>query len=295
MRNRKDEDLVFLKLIHKNRHKGWTGFLEQYSQTILQTIKRFSFDYDETMEIYVYTCEKLAENSCSRLKQFRGEGQHGKSYFSTWLITTTINFCRAWVRQKKGRRRLFEAIKNLTEQEQQIFDLYYWKGYQESEIIEILKAKTAKTISPFTIHQSLNRINQVLTEKNKWKIVSTFLRNQPALSIEKLSEDQGDRFEIEHSAHLKDDPGYLFDSQTTLTHIKEAYATLTEEEQTLLKLRFENGLSARKIGELLKISKYKLIYLKIETVTEKLRQYLKMKGIDSGNCDCENTKFEIFE
>jgi len=295
MRNRKEENLTFLRLLHKNQKKGWTLFLEQYSQDILQTIRRCCFDYDECMEIYVYVCEKLSENNCSKLKQFRGEGKYGRSYFSTWLVTTTINFCRAWVRQKKGRRRLFESIKELPKLDQTVFELYYWQGYQATEILELLKIEYSPSLTPLDIHQSLQRLNQALSEKNKWKIVSTLLRNQPDLSIEKLTEEYGDKFESKRSTDFNENPESAFENQYAESLIRAAFQTLSADEQRLLRLRFEKGLSARRIGQLLKISRYKIVYSKIENATEKIRSYLQQKGYHAGDCNFQESNFEIFQ
>jgi DNA-directed RNA polymerase specialized sigma subunit len=251
----KDAQINLFKQFEINQLDGWRLFLEQYTETILCTIRRFSFDYDETMEIYVYVCEKLAENNCARLKQFRGEGQNGHCAFPTWLIATVINFCRAWIRGKKGRRRLVEAVKNLSAFDQTVFELYYWKNYNESEINEMLKTRHSNQISPLQIDQSLQRINQVLTQKNKWKIVSALLRRIPTLSLEQLLEERGEKFEVHQEDQLASSPHELLEQTYSQNVIQEAFDNLTLEEQQLLRLRFERGLSACEISQILNITK----------------------------------------
>lgn len=295
MRKNQEENLEFIALLRNEQPEGWTLFLEQYSQTILRTIHRFSFDYDEIMEIYVYACEKLAENDFFRVKQFRGVGLSGKATFNTWLVSTTINFCRAWVRQKKGRRRLFEAIKNLAELDQKVFDLYYWQNFSENEIIEILNLKHDFRLTPIDVHQSIQRINQALTEKNKWKIVSNLLRNYPTLSLEKLIEEQGDSFINNREYEWNENPEFSFEKKDTESILNKAFQQLTQEERDLLRLRFQKELSAREIGEILKIEKYKKVYSKIDSALGKIKTYLEISGHELGDWNENEVNLHLFQ
>lgn len=291
----KDAPIEFLKLLEIKQVEGWRLFLEQYTETILRVVHRFSFDYDESMEIYVYVCEKMSANNCARLKQFRGEGQNGHCAFPTWLITTVINFCRAWIREKKGRRRLFEAIKNLSKFDQMVFELYYWQNYNESEIIEILKTRYSNQRTAFQIHQSLQRIHLALTQKNKWKIVSALLRRIPTLSLDQLLEEHGEKFETLQENYVISSPDELLDQEYSQNAIQEAFNTLTMEEQQLLRLRFERGLSAREISKILNISKYKIIYQKLAAIIEKIKDYLVRQDIQAGNNENLQRTIRIFQ
>ncbi|GEM_PF-1485362 len=290
----KDAPLTFLRLLATNQAEGWRLFLDQFSETILRTIRRFSFDYDESMEIYVNICEKLSENNFSRLKQFRGEGQGGHCTFPTWLITTVINFCRAWIRQKKGRRRLFEAVKNLSKFDQAVFELYYWQNYNENEINELLKTRFAVQITPLQIHQSLQQINQVITQKNKWKIVSSLLRRIPTISLEQLYEEQGEKFEIQPESPALADPEEHLEQTHSQNLFYQAFQQLTTEEKQLLRLRFERGLSGREIGAVLNIDKHKIIYQKLTRIIKKLKNFLNDNEFKLGKIENFQRSIQIF-
>ncbi|MBN2092196.1 sigma-70 family RNA polymerase sigma factor [candidate division KSB1 bacterium] len=290
----KDAPINFLQLLKTEQSEGWQLFLKQYTETILRAIRRFSFDYDESMEIYIYVCEKLAENNCARLKQFRGEGHKGQCTFPTWLITTVINFCRAWIRLKKGRRRLFEAVKNLSKFDQTVFELYYWQNYNESEINELLNTKSATQITPLKIHHSLQQINQVLTQKNKWKIVSALLRRIPTLSLEQLYDEHGEKLEIKEDNPAISGPDELLEQTYRQNLLHQAFNNLTAEEQQLLRLRFERDLSGREIGEVLNINKHKVIYQKLATIIEKIRNYLDTHEFDAVNDENFQRSIQIF-
>lgn len=295
MRPRKDEDLFFFELIRKNKHQGWILFIERYSSTILQTVRRCAFDYDETMEIYVYTAEKLSENNCARLKQFRGVGRNGQANFTTWLVTLVINFCRAWVRQKKGRKRLFEAIKALGKLDQKIFDLYFWQGYSEQDIVQLLDTEAPEKITPIHVHQSLQRINRVLTQKNKWKIVTRLLRSTPMLSMEQILDEQGDVIELNREFEKKGNPETELEFKNFEMSLVEAMAQLSRAEQRLLTLRFQKGLTIREIALLMDVQNYKILYRRIENVVEKIRHHLKSTGHESGDFDFRDADLQIFE
>lgn len=290
---RTDEELI--ALLHNDTKQGWILFLEQYSNTILRTIRQFSFDYDECMEIYVYVCEKLSQKNCARLKQFKGEGNFGKCQFSTWLIASVLNFCRQWLRQTTGRKRLFEAIKHLSQPDQTIFNLYYWQGYQQSEIAEILSNQSKNQITEAEVYQGLLRINATLTKKNKWKMIVGLLRRMPPLSIDSFIEEGGEIYDFQKSIEVEAGPEKDYDKAELSELIKKALKHLSEEELNILRLKFENNLSAREIALVLKIEKYKNVYLKLEAIIDKIKNYLEDNGYDLGEFDAMDGKLQLLE
>lgn len=272
----KEKELI--ALLRQDAKQGWLFFVNEYSNIILQTIRKFAFDYDECMEIYVLTCEKLSGKNCSRLKQFKGEGEFGKCQFTTWLIATVINFARQWLRQKKGRKRLFEAVKQLSEFDQHIFDLYYWQNYQQSEIVEILSNRSDNRITEVDVYRSLNRIRDCLTRKNRWKIITGLFRRSSPLSIDSAIDEHGESYELQKALENESNPELQYVNKEFSNLIRKAIQALPEEERNILKLRFEKNLSAREIAFILKIDKYKNVYIKLEAILEKVKADLKENG-----------------
>src|ERR1700747_2011071 len=90
-------------------------------------------DRDEVMEVYVLICERLSERRFERLKtQDAARGSIGG-----WLAVLARHAAVDWIRSRKGRRRLFQAVRNLSPLDQRVFEHYYWDERTPGEIAGI--------------------------------------------------------------------------------------------------------------------------------------------------------------
>src|SRR6266567_4642593 len=94
-------------LMRSDPARGWRSFVDQYTPLILGLIRRGGIhDRDEMMEVYVLVCGQLSARGFERLKsQDAARGSIGG-----WLAVLTRHAIVDWVRSRKGRRRLFQAV-----------------------------------------------------------------------------------------------------------------------------------------------------------------------------------------
>lgn len=121
-------------LLRKDANAGWRAFIDQYTPLLIGLIRRAGLsDRDEVMEVYVLVCEKLSERGFERLRS-----QHARGSIGSWLAVVARNSVVDWVRSRKGRRRLFHAVRALPPSDQRVFEMYYWDERSPCEIAELL-------------------------------------------------------------------------------------------------------------------------------------------------------------
>lgn len=82
------------------RNGAWSGFLEEYSDILLKTARRASFDHDGALDHYSYMLEQLRQDGFRRLRAYQGDSG-GK--FTTWLVVVARRLCVDHHRRTHGR------------------------------------------------------------------------------------------------------------------------------------------------------------------------------------------------
>jgi DNA-directed RNA polymerase specialized sigma24 family protein len=119
----------------------WREFLDRYSRLLLNVIWQFEHDHDAAMEKYVHVCERFAANNFEILRRFKADYGERSPKFTTWLAAVARNICIDLHRSVHGRRQLPRSVQRMSEVEQWIFRLYYWKGHTTDEIRELVQAR----------------------------------------------------------------------------------------------------------------------------------------------------------
>ena len=79
---------------------AWSGFLDEYSDILLKTARRASFDHDGALDHYSYMLEQLRQDGFRRLRAYQGDSR-GK--FTTWLVVVARRLCVDHHRHTHGR------------------------------------------------------------------------------------------------------------------------------------------------------------------------------------------------
>ncbi|MEE8362247.1 MAG: sigma-70 family RNA polymerase sigma factor [Gemmatimonadales bacterium] len=79
---------------------AWSGFLDEYSDILLKTARRASFDHDGALDNYSYMLEQLRHDDFRRLRVYQGDSR-GK--FTTWLVVVSRRLCVDHHRHTHGR------------------------------------------------------------------------------------------------------------------------------------------------------------------------------------------------
>lgn len=259
--------------------KAWPEFILHYSPFILSCIRRFAADHDERMEIYVHVCQRLADDDCRRIRQYRGMGDLGPCKFSTWLAAVTFNLAREWIRSTRGRRRLFRSLSDLGRTDRLVFQYYFWEGYSLLQIARLLQSKIHLDCGVTEVIERLAAIERLLTRDHRWRLVTSLLRSARPVSIDRPRTVVGEEISFDvpddradSSHHLGRDEAYGV--------LQELIGTLPDEERLALRMRFERGLSAREIAIALGLNNYKRVYEIQGRALSRLATELRERGFE---------------
>ncbi|HED08370.1 MAG TPA: sigma-70 family RNA polymerase sigma factor [Ignavibacteria bacterium] len=230
----------------------WKEFLRRFSNLILKVIWQLEKDKDEVMNKYLVVCTKLAENKFSILRKYIENHTQKSPKFTTWLVVVVRNICIDEHRAMHGRKRFPKALLALSELDRKVFELYFWKGYSEEEIGNIIN-KNDKTI---LISESIALIEKSLKRSRDY----IYNNNSPVKTIryddEKLYAEYEERNDSNESEKL----------------LEKWLSELNETERLIIRLKFWEDLSVKEIAGILKTLSEQKIYSIIRKAFETLRE-----------------------
>jgi DNA-directed RNA polymerase specialized sigma24 family protein len=257
------EDDELRALIRSNPDAGWRAFIDQYTPLIVGLIRRAGLeDRDELMEVYVLMCERLSEHGFARLKsQDAGRGSIGG-----WLAVLTRHAAVDWVRSRKGRRRVFQAIRVLSPFDQRVFESYYWDARTPTDIAVIEHTSLA------SVFQSLERIQGVMSDRHRAELMSLALRSKAPVALDET--DAAESIADPHS-----DP----ETDARIAQANERYEAalrqLSPEEAAIVRLKYVEGLTNADIERAIGVSG--VTTARMASILSRLRAALEQLGIDA--------------
>jgi len=255
LRNLYRNDLTILKrlLDNRNNHSSdWKEFLRRFSNLILKVIWQFENGKDQVMDKYLAVCTKLVENNFSILRKYNKNNTDKTPKFTTWFVVVVKNLCIDEHRKSNPRKRYPKALLRLPEIDKKIFELYFWKGLSEEEILNTLSKNDNEVFvgeSIERIEESLNRSRDYIYCKNS--TVKTVTYNDKLLVTE--NERQYNNEELNEL-------------------LENWLAQLSEIERLIIRLRFWEDLSVKDISNIIKIYSEQKIYSIIRNVMLTLRK-----------------------
>lgn len=256
---------------------AWPRFAAEYSDFILGCIRRLASDADEQMDIYVHVCTRLHADDCRRLRQFRGYGEAGACRFTTWLATVVLNLGREWIRSKRGRRRMFRAVRRMSLLDQLVFRYHYWESMPASQIVNSLRWNHGFETSAADIERRLGRLRETLAADGCWRVVSSHNRSVGLLP---LDEDNGGRHTPTRglaSHHVPSDAAVSH--KQAVAKLRSAVRALPAIERRALEERFARGKTAREAAESLGLDNFKQVYEIQARALIRLRREMRRAGV----------------
>lgn len=241
------------------------ALLERFTPVLLRMIRRFMRDPDEVMEVYTSICERLRANDYQALVRFRTN-----SDLMPWLSVVAANACRDRLRKRRVTSVPRSVLSKLNAFEQLVFKYYYWQRLPHEDIAEIVNSKHGTPCTALEVIQAISKINDLLTINKRWLLLVALNANRPALSIDELAESGV------HPA-LADGAGDLdeaFRHREQIDRLSEAMGQLENEDQLLVLLRFEHGMTAPQIADVMHFENHKYVYTRLRTVISRLRRIL---------------------
>jgi len=265
--------------IHESGSAAWPDFLEEFSPFILTCIRRYASDEDERMDIYVHVCDRLVADDCRRLRQFRGYGHRGACRFTTWLAAVVFNLSREWIRTSRGRRRLFQSIKDLGRTNRLIFKYYFWEGYSVGEIATLLRTSGSKSCDRWDVSERLASIERHLNRDHRWRLVTALLRSAGPVSVDGAHSVVGDG-PIPELPDSRENHATKLECTQARTKLSDLLSQLPDQERLAVVLRFERGMTAKQVAVALGIQNYKRVYEIQGRALAKLAKKLRAEGIE---------------
>lgn len=243
---------------------AWQEFLTEYSPLLYHAAQTFTRDGEDASDCFVFLCEHLAKNGFRRLLRFNPQGT---ASLPTWLRVVARNLCLDWHRKVYGRTRPFKNVQRLSAMEIEVYRCRYehnltreealrhlqttWPGLNERQLLEIEER----------LEDSLNSLQRwILSSRNSAGTVSTGLPSE--------GEDEGQEPE---AADLSANPETVVSQAEQRRQLRESLAALSEEDQLLLRLRFEDELSLDEISQTTGQGDAQRVHRRLGAILEKLR------------------------
>lgn len=258
-------DRALQDLLVQRPAQGWRVFVEQFTPVILGALQRAGLrDRDEMMEVYTLVVERLAANQYARLRARR----LAAGSLAAWLLVVTRHVVVDWVRSRAGRRRAFGAIKELSPDDQRVFELYYWEERRVPEICGMLSASGGREVSTSDVLDSLARINGALTARHHAELLSMSLRSRPPESID----DEEGAMRVDAPA------GGVSPEESVIQRERErglerALAELPPEDASVVRLHVGEGLALAQVRRALR--RPSLTDRDVQAILDRVRQLLK--------------------
>ena len=218
---------------------AWVEFLDLYAPLIMNTAGQFEYEQDRISECFLYACAQLNDNGFRRLLKFNTAG---KATFRTWLGSVVFNLCVDWHRREYGRASLLPAISALPAFDQSVYRMVIEQGMDKETCFQSLRADFPD-LTRDLIARAAARVYALLTPRQRWQISVRNRGRKPAYGdpvqgrIDRLPDPAGG-------------PEQEAQRQQELESLQIAIARLPADQRLLLRLRFQEGLTLRKIAQL---------------------------------------------
>lgn len=247
--------------------KAWVKFLDRYGSLIMNTASQFEYEQDRIDECFLYVCEKLNENGFRRLLRFNTEGT---ARFRTWLASVVFNLCVDWHRREFGRVRMLPAIAALPAFDRAVYHLVVERGMARESCYQRLRTEFPD-LTRDAVANALGRIYSILTPRQRWQI-SVRRRGRSRTSGDPL------KGQVERLPDPGPGPDAEAETREELDALQHAISHLPANQRLLLRLRFQEGLSLKKIARLLRLGNASRAWRHIQSAIRALSEH-----IDPGN------------
>jgi RNA polymerase sigma factor (sigma-70 family) len=245
---------------------AWVKFLDLYSALIMKTVRQFEYRQDRSSECFLYVYEQLNDDGFRRLLKFNTAG---KVKFRTWLGTVVFNLCVDWHRREFGRVALLPAISALPAFDRAVYRLVIEQGMDKETSFQTLRADFPD-LTRELIESAVQRVYTLLTPHQRWQVTVRNSRKQMAWG----SSFQG---QIEHLPDPGSGPEEQAQKQQDLDTLQDAMAHLPANQRLLLRLRFQEGLSLKKIAELTQLGDTNRAWRHVQAALKALFQHIHEK------------------
>ena len=273
----------WMDLYREHPEQAWLNFIGIYDELIRQVIHRLVNDYDERMELYTYTLEQLKCNDYQKLTRYFDKARIFN--FESWIVVIVRNCCMDWFRINNGRTRLLKSIKELSPLDQLIFKYLFQEGYSYLLVAELLNNRHEQSISVEELCNRIEKINNVLQQKTRWKLANEWREILPKFSLESFEE--GDLKNLKRDLSVEKDPNP--EDQLLQNSSFEKFQTildkLSAEQKLIIHLHFYKNLTLQEIARILKMKNLWQVHRKLHKALKVVQKKLRDENIELSDLD----------
>jgi len=252
-------------LLHRLNSTGsgaaWAEFIDRYTPLIMNMVCQFDYEQERGSECFLYICEKLCEHRFRRLQKFN---VLGKASFQTWLVAMVFNLCVDWHRSEFGRVQMLPAISALPAFDRKVYQLSFEQAIPIETCFQTLKADFPD-LTREQLSSAIGRVYNVLTPRQRWQINVRIRQRNPGKIDPNLlpSLDTGPEDDARSRQESND--------------LQQAMSSLSQDQRLLLQLRFRQGLTLKKIAEIMQLGDPFRVRRDLQNALDLLSDYLKLR------------------
>lgn len=138
---------------------AWDLFLDRYRRLIFATIRHYTVEADEVMDLFAHVCERLREDRMARLRRY-ALAPVQRAMFPTWLVAVLRNLVVDWFRVRDGRRAR-RAPADLSPLGAQIYECVFVDGRSHREAYELIRARAEAPLPHGAFLRALRDVHRV--------------------------------------------------------------------------------------------------------------------------------------
>jgi RNA polymerase sigma factor (sigma-70 family) len=250
------------RLVAGDPDAAWDLFVGRYRRLIFATIRHYTTDHDEVMDIFAQACQALRADDFARLRHYLDQSNHN-ARFSTWLVTVVRNLTVDWFRHRDGRSRLGVLATQLPPLRRGIFQRVFVQGYSHLETYELLRTTDHPDLSFREFLSELRATYQAVAASRRGPLMGELAVPLPTHEDGLPEEDPAVRAEL----------GAL---------LTKAFETLSPEERTAVRLYVVDDMPADQVAHVLGWPNAKAVYNRVYRALAALRTRLNQAGIREG-------------
>ncbi len=241
---------------------AWDAFVTRYRRLIFATIRHYTQDHDDGMDLFAQVCERLQADQMRRLR-VRGEDPAPRAQFSTWLVAVVRHLVVDWFRHRDGRPRLSSLAQKLPALQRRIFELVFLEGRSHVETYELLNTREGAGL---TFREFNAQLRETYRGVGKGR--------------EHLLRDLGPGPPVQLTEPDPTQPGEVAERSERL---RQALAQLPPQDRLAVELYLLQEVSAEQVARILGLPNAKAVYNRVYRALADLRAWLTKAGIRPGD------------
>jgi len=242
---------------------AWDRFLSRYRRLIFASIRHFTQDYDDGMDVFAHVCEKLRADGMRRLR-VRAEEKDPRAQLSTWLVAVVRNLVIDWFRHRDGRHRLSSIAQGLSPRRRRIFELVFLERRSHVEAYELLRSNDPDGL---TFGEFLGELRETYRSAGDGRRGQLLRELGPAPPPPPGSNDPPSQIEAADRHRL----------------LGQALGGLAPEDRVAVELYVLEDLPAERVAAILGLPNAKAVYNRVYRALAHLRERLEQVGVRKGD------------